>query len=64
MRLNDGAFSMSVNDEPTRVPNAFVKKNMVRYMKLHGQFARCIFTLAVGETPFWPLVSKYAILFF
>ena len=30
-----GAFSMSVNGEPTRVLYAFVKKNMVRYIRLH-----------------------------
>ena len=39
MRLNYGAFSMSVNGEPTRVSHAFVKKNMVRYMRPHGRFA-------------------------
>ena len=25
----------------------FVKKNMVRYMRPHGRFAHCMFTLAV-----------------
>ena len=30
---------MSVNSEPTRVSHAFVEKNMVRYMRPHGQFA-------------------------
>ena len=29
----------------------FVKKNMVRYMRPHGRFAHCIFTLAVRQPP-------------
>ena len=32
---------MSVNGEPTRVSHAFVKKNMVRYMRPRGWFAHC-----------------------
>ena len=39
MRLNYAEFSMSANGEPTRVSHAFVKKNMVRYMRPHGRFA-------------------------
>ena len=33
VRLSHGAFSMSVNGEPTWVSHAFVKKNMVRYIR-------------------------------
>ena len=29
VKLNNGAFSMSVNGEPTRVLHTFVEKNMV-----------------------------------
>ena len=29
----------------------FVKKNMVRYMRPHGRFAHCIFTLTVRQPP-------------
>ena len=45
---------MSVNGEPTRVSHAFVKKNMIRYMRPHGRFAHCsccIFTLLVRQSP-------------
>ena len=56
MRLNYGAFLMSVNGEPTQFSHAFVKKMMVRYMRLHRRFAHCL-----CGTPFWPLVSKYTI---
>ena len=31
--------------------HACVKKNMVRYMRPHGRFAYCIFTLAVRQPP-------------
>ena len=41
MRLSYGAFSMSVNGEPTRISHAFVKKYMIRYMRAHGRFAHC-----------------------
>ena len=34
-----GAFSISVNGEPTRVPHVYVNENMVRYMRPHGRFA-------------------------
>ena len=58
LRLDYCTFPMSVNDEPSRVSHAFTKKNMVRYIRLLGRFSRCIVTLAVHETPFWPVVSK------
>ena len=41
----------AVNSEPTRVSHAFLKKNMVRYTRLHGRFTHCIFTLAVRKPP-------------
>ena len=39
--LSYDAFFISVNGEPTRVSHVFVKKNMVRYMRLHGRFVHC-----------------------
>ena len=39
--LSYGAFSMSVNGEPTRVSHEYVEKNMVRYTRSHGRFAHC-----------------------
>ena len=42
MSLNYGSFSISVNGEATRVSHPFVKKNIVRYMRLHGQFVHCL----------------------
>ena len=44
----------------------FVKKNMVRYMRPHGQFAHrscknAFLHLPCANRPFWPLVSKYTI---
>ena len=56
----------------------FVKKNMVRYMRLHGRFAHCscknaaltldldpaFLHLQCANRPFWPLVSKYTIFAF
>ena len=32
---------MSVNGKSTRVSHAFVKKNMVRYIRSHDRFAHC-----------------------
>ena len=41
MRLTYGAFSMSVDGEPTQVSHVIVKKHMVQYMRPHGRFAHC-----------------------
>ena len=56
MTLSYGPFSTSVNGEPIRVSYAFVKKNMVEYMRPHGRFAYCS-----CEMPFLPLLSEYTI---
>ena len=41
VRLSYCAFAMSVTREPIRVSHAFVKKNMIRYIKPHRWFAHC-----------------------
>ena len=60
---------MSVNGEPTQVSHAFIIKNYDSIHEATRRFIRCssenaadsccMFILAVGETTFWPLVSKY-----
>ena len=53
-RLQQRKQPLHVSGEPPRVLHAFVKKNMVQYMRPYGRFAHnsC-------ETPFWPLLLKH-----